>query len=66
MIKIMKISVLFSPGWSKSKSLLDVLPNWHGAEDVQEDKAAVGVVVAQKIYIGFRKTAVWKEAKAQV
>ena len=45
------ISFLFSPGWSKSKSLLDVLPDRHGAEDVQEDKAAVGVVIAQQITV---------------
>ena len=34
-----------SPGGGKAQGLLDVLPDRHGAEDVEEDEAAVSHVL---------------------
>jgi hypothetical protein len=42
---------ILKPGRRKSKRFLDVLPDGHGAEDVEEDEGAVSEVVAQKVSV---------------
>ena len=37
------------PGGRESEGLLDVLPDAHGAQDVEEDEAAVGEVLAHEV-----------------
>ena len=48
---ILMITNLFacSSRGCKTESLLDVLSDGHGAEDVEEDEAAVGHIVTQEI-----------------
>ena len=36
-------------GGGESQCLLDVLPDGHGAQDVEEDEAAVGHVVTEEV-----------------
>ena len=36
----------------KSEGFLDILSDGHGAEDVEEDEAAVGHVIAQQVAVG--------------
>jgi len=50
-VRVPHVSGLFAggPGGGEAKGLLDVLADGHGAQDVQEDEAAVGHVVTQKV-----------------
>ena len=36
----------------KSEGFLDILSDGHGAEDVEEDEAAVGHIIAQQVPVG--------------
>lgn len=49
-----KSSSLFSgrSGWGQTQHFLNVLSDGHGAEDVEEDEGAVGVVLAQQVAVG--------------
>ena len=38
-----------SPRWSKSKGFLYILPDGHGAQDVEKDEAAVSHVITQQV-----------------
>jgi len=54
-IRVPHASRLFagSARGSKSKSFLDVLPDGHGAEDVEEDETAVGHVVSGDVPVTY-------------